>query len=247
MKPSWEISDAVLERWRQFVADNSQNEMVIKRRRRNLNHKDIELSRKSLWHVFVGCQVTTQQRSGPNTPVSRFLKSASPALDYRVCTREPSLNDLLVREFSAAGLRRSLIMASNLTSIHRILEDGEWKILFEHLGTLESNTTKGKELKVARYLQSKKYPGLGPKQARNFIQWIGLSRYEIPLDSRVLKTLKEFGCTFVPKASALSDETVYRFVQSGVQEIASALDIYPCILDACIFSSFDKASNQVEA
>lgn len=240
MKPSWEITDAELERWRQFVVENSQNELVIDRRRRNLERRGIDLSKKYLWWVFVGCQVTTQQRSGPDTPVSRFLQSASLALDYGECVQTKSLNDLLVREFTAAGLRRSLTMASNLTSIHHNLQVGEWKTLLKQLETLKSNTTKGKECKVARYLQSNIYPGLGPKQSRNFIQWIGLSRYAIPLDSRVLKKLKEFGCTFVPRATALSDETVYGFVESGVQEIASKLDIYPCILDACIFSSFDK-------
>ncbi len=240
MKPSWEIKDTVLERWRQFVEENSPNKLVIERQRRNLKRIGINLSKQYLWEVFVGCQVTTQQRSGPGTPVSRFLQSASLALDYSECVRTKSLNDLLLREFSAAGLRRSVTMASNLTSIQRNLEDGEWKTLLKQLETLKSNTTKGKEDKVSRYLQSKIYPGLGPKQSRNFIQWIGLSRYVIPLDSRVLRKLKEFGCTFVPRASALSDETVYGFVQSGVQEIASKLDIYPCILDACIFSSFDK-------
>ena len=173
--------------------------------------------------------------------ISRFLQSDSPALCYTACKQTTSLRKLLERELSESGLRRAPTMAGNLVKIHELLEAGEWKILLQHLSTLESNTTKSKELKVAQYLQSKKYPGLGPKQARNFIQWVGLSRYEVPLDSRVLKKLKELGCGFVPSATALSDETVYRFVQAGVQQIASSLGIYPCILDACIFSSFDAA------
>lgn len=241
MKPVWEIDQATLARWRGFVEENSKNQMVRNRHRRNVKRENIDLSRSNIWKVFVGCQVTTQQRSGPNTPVSRFLDSDSPALDYAACKKANSIQKLLERELSDAGLRRAPTMAGNLSKIHDLLELGEWKTLLQHLNTLESNTTKGKELKVVQYLQSKKYPGLGPKQARNFIQWIGLSRYEVPLDSRVLKKLKEFGCKFVPRATALSDETVYRFVQDGVQQIAASLEIYPCILDACIFSSFDEA------
>lgn len=99
-------------------------------------------------------------------------------------------------------------MASNLTNIFNFLEMGEWDVLIDHLQTIERNTTKGKELKVVQYLRSEKYPGIGPKQSRNFIQWVGLSRYEVPLDSRVLKKLKELGCSFVPSSSALSDEAV---------------------------------------
>lgn len=240
MKPIWEIDKTAIQRWREFVDSNIGNDVAVDRQRRNVGRKDIDLSKLSLWNAFVGCQVTTQQRSGPNAPVSRFLNSASPALNYQICRRELSVQGMLERELTTAGLRRAPTIAGNLAHILGELEGGEWKILLQHLSTLESNTTRGKEQKVAAYLQSRKYPGLGPKQSRNFIQWIGLSRYEIPLDSRVLKKLKELGCSFVPSATALSDETVYRFVQSGLQQIARELDIYPCMLDACIFSSFDN-------
>lgn len=239
MKAVWEIDDATLQRWRDFVLANRGNPMVLERQTRNVDGKNIDLSRTSLWRVFVGCQVTTQQRSGPNTPVSRFLKSCSPALRYNECQNAHSVADLLERELSSAGLRRAPTMAKNLVAILSELENGEWDVLLRHLHALESNTTRSKEQSVAQYLQCKKYPGLGPKQARNFIQAVGLSRYEVPLDSRVLKKLEELGCSFIPHATALSDETVYRFVQGGLQKIAAELKVYPCILDACIFSSFD--------
>lgn len=240
MKPTWEIDEATLALWRRLVRENSKNHMVRDRYRRNIKREGIDLSKPYIWKVFVGCQVTTQQRSGPNTPVSRFLKSDSRALDYTACKKAISIRKLLEQELSGAGLRRAPTMAGNLSKIHKLLEAGEWKTLLRNLNTLKSHTTKKKELKVVKYLRSKKYPGLGPKQSRNFIQWLGLSRYEVPLDSRVLKKLKELGCKFVPHATALSDETVYRFVEDGLQQIAACLKIYPCILDACIFSSFDK-------
>jgi hypothetical protein len=240
MKPTWEIDKATTQRWREFVDANINNQPVKDRRKRNVARKGINLSKVNLWKSFVSCQVTTQQRSGPGTPVSRFMQSNSLALKYQACRRAKGVEGLLEREFAAAGLWRTAIMASNLASILAMLEAGEWKGLLRQLRTLKSNTTRGKEVKVAQYLQSRKYPGLGPKQSRNFIQRVGLSRYEIPLDSRILKKLKEFGCSFVPRATALSDETVYRFVQSGLQQIAESLEMYPCVLDACIFSGFDK-------
>lgn len=242
MKPNWEIDDRTLQRWREFVAANEENDLVRERKRRNIQRQNVTLSKRRIWEALVGCQVTTQQRSGPDTPVSRFLQSGSSALDYTACKQEAALKQLLKREFTSAGLRRSSIMSKYLAQIHSSLEDGEWRTLLQHLQTLESNTTRAKEQKVAQYLQSGLYPGLGPKQSRNFIQWLGLSRYEVPLDSRVLKKLKELGCAFVPRATALSDETVYRFIQSGVQQLAEELGMYPCMLDAHIFSSFDRDS-----
>ena len=254
MKPTWEIEAATIQRWREFVNAHIDNQPVKDRRRRNVDRVGIKLSKANLWVAFVSCQVTTQQRSGPESSVSRFMQSNSPALKYQVCRQTKSIQTLLEREFAAAGLRRGPTMASNLGRILELLESGEWKVLLQHLRTLKKNTTKGKEVKVAKYMQSRKhpglepkgskksrkFPGLGPKQSRNFIQRIGLSRFEIPLDSRIFKKLKELGCAFVPRAIALSDETVYLFMESGLQQIAQALDIYPCELDACIFSSFDE-------
>jgi thermostable 8-oxoguanine DNA glycosylase len=151
-----------------------------------------------------------------------------------------SVRDLVVSECTTAGLRRAPTIAANLDRIFSGLEAGEWKTLRAQLESLSTNTSQRKERAVVAYLlHGKKYPGLGQKQARNLIQWLGLSRYEIPLDSRVLKKLREFGSNFVPSGTALTDEAVYLYVQEGLQSIAKHLDIYPCELDACIFASFD--------
>lgn len=134
------------------------------------------------------------------------------------------------------------------------LEAGEWQKLLCQLETISKRTDWRAERAVVDYLlkkhevpgtskSRKRYPGLGPKQARNFVQWLGLSRHEVPIDSRVLKKMKEFGTTFLPSGAALGDEAVYVFVQDGLQQIAESLAIYPCILDACIFASFDITSD----
>lgn len=240
MQLSWTIEKPSLEKWRKFINENIDNDFVHERKARNITRTNVDLSKSEIWRVLIGCQVTTQQRSGPNSPVSRFLDSSSIALDYKKCKNHSNIDLLLQQELSKAGLRRSTIISSNLRKSLTYLENGGWQELVEKLETLQKNTTKGKERKVAMYLSGKEFPGLGPKQSRNFIQWLGLSRYEIPIDSRITKTMKKLGCSFVPSASALSDKEIYLVVQDGLQEIAAQLDIYPCILDACVFSSFDK-------
>ncbi len=240
MDAIWQLNDGNLTRWRELVEANRNRVLPKARHSKNVRRIGIKLSKNEVWHVLVGCQVTTQQRSGPKSAVSRFLKSGSPALCIDKCQQAKSVEDLIARECADAGLRRAPTIANNLERIYSILEAGEWKNLLSHLSILTQNTSTKKERSVVSYLLSeKKFPGLGQKQARNFIQWLGLSRYEIPLDSRTLKKLKEFGATFVPSGSALTDEAVYLFVQSGLQYIAKSLDIYPCELDACIFASFD--------
>ncbi len=234
----WEINDESLDKWRKFVNANINNDFVNDRKTRNVSRSEVNLSSETIWHVLVGCQVTTQQRSGPNSNVSKFLNSNSPALIYKCCLNQKDKKQFIYSELSKAGLRRSNVIADYLSKTIDYLESGGWCDLKSELETIQKNTTKRKEREVANNI-AKKFIGLGPKQSRNFIQWLGLSRYEIPIDSRITKTMKKLGCTFVPHASALSDLTVYNVIQDGLQEIATKLEIYPCILDACIFSSFD--------
>ena len=221
-----------------FVDVNKANKFVLDRKKRNISRKKVDLSKERLWFVHVGCQVTTQQRSGPKSLVSKFLKSDSVILSYETCINSSDIEQLIQTELSKAGLRRSSIIAKNLDNILSMLERGGWGELIEKLETIEKNTTKKKEQIVAKYIANQ-FAGLGPKQSRNYIQWLGLARYEIPVDSRITKTMKKLGCSFVPKASALNDETVYLLVQDGLQQVAKKLGIFPCILDACVFSSFD--------
>ena len=82
--------------------------------------------------------------------------------------------------------------------------------------------------------------GFGPKQARNLLQALGLTRYEIPLDSRITKWLNEFGFPMTLSSSALGDSGYYELVLDGIQELCRHSDGYPCVLDAVIFTSFDK-------
>jgi hypothetical protein len=243
MQAHWVIDEATINSWRCLVDATKDTETVRQRIKQNVDRDEIDLSKSAIWRVLVGCLITTQQRSGPLSKVSQFMDPSrnltGSALDYNACKNEPALESFLMGQLTAAGLRRAPTNAAHLAKIMATLEAGEWEPLLAHLRTLKKYTTKSKERRVARYLQSKMFPGLGPKQSRNLIQWLGLSRYEVPIDSRVLKALKANGAVFVPGARALSDETVYVFVQDALQEIANRLDIYPCVLDACIFSSFE--------
>ena len=81
--------------------------------------------------------------------------------------------------------------------------------------------------------------GFGPKQSRNLLQSLGLTKYEVPIDSRITRWLNDFGFPVKLSATALSDLDYYKFVSEGFRELCDACGIYPCVLDAAIFSSFD--------
>jgi hypothetical protein len=81
--------------------------------------------------------------------------------------------------------------------------------------------------------------GLGPKQRRNVLQTLGLTRYEIPLDSRLTKWLNDFGFPLKLSANSLSDLAVYELVEEGFHALCARIDVLPCLMDAAIFASFD--------
>ena len=85
------------------------------------------------------------------------------------------------------------------------------------------------------------FKGFGPKQSRNLLQSLGLSKYEIPIDSRITKWLNEFGFPVTLSATGLSDRNYYNFVSNGFQQLCKAAKVTPCVLDAAIFASFDAS------
>ena len=82
--------------------------------------------------------------------------------------------------------------------------------------------------------------GFGPKQSRNLWQDLGLTRYEIPLDSRVTDwvNVNEI-LPFKLTAGALADRAYYEFVMDAFQTLCRAAGVLPCVLDAAVFSVKD--------
>jgi thermostable 8-oxoguanine DNA glycosylase len=96
----------------------------------------------------------------------------------------------------------------------------------------------GVEKEVTEYVEDR-FEGFGPKQSRNFLQALGLTRYEISIDSRVTDWLNDFAFPVHLSAAALADRNYYDFVSEGVQELCKASGVFPRILDAAIFALKD--------
>jgi len=107
------------------------------------------------------------------------------------------------------------------------------------LDRLRTTQTLQSEREAAEFINNQ-FKGFGPKQSRNLLQSLGLTKYEIPIDSRITKWLNRFGFPVKLSAQALSDPNYYKFVSDGVQQLCAQSGVYPCVLDAAIFASFDK-------
>ena len=77
--------------------------------------------------------------------------------------------------------------------------------------------------------------GIGNKQCRNWLQSLGLLRYEVPLDSRVLKFLKPMMKGMPLEQELLGTDAYYHFVEDAVQALCKEARMLPCVADAVMF------------
>jgi len=240
MKIVWEIEQQDIERVQRFVTLHLHNALVQERIERNLKQSKHDISRSEFWYVMVSCLLTTQQRSSSEGKVSQLINAVPFPLTYEVCRLQNDLRGFVQNTLSNfGGIRRVNIIANEIAANLQHLELGLWDKTFEILNNLRSDQTIEGERKAAAFIDDN-FKGFGPKQSRNLLQSLGLTKYEIPLDSRVTKWLNEFGFPIHLSAQALSDRNYYHFVSDGFQQLCTKSGIYPCVLDAAIFVSFDK-------
>ena len=95
-----------------------------------------------------------------------------------------------------------------------------------------------REREAANYLDDK-LAGVGPKQARNLLQSLGLTRYEIPLDSRVVRWLQDrLGWCIVTEA--LSRKDYYEDLLDRVQASCEMAGVLPTLLDGAAFEEMGR-------
>jgi hypothetical protein len=240
MKITWHIEPEDVTRVRAFCDSYRDDPFVRDRIKRNLGDTEPEISKVWFWQVMVGCLLTTQQRSGPTSPISRFFNTRPFPLRYELAVRQNDLEHYAQKVLiDFGGIRRHQRIASAIATNLNELKAGLWKKTMEIVSGLGPQSGPADEREAAEFIDDH-FKGFGPKQSRNLLQWLGLTNYEIPLDSRITKWLNEFGFPVRLSAGALSDRNYYNFVSDGVQVLCAQSDIYPCVLDAAIFTSYDR-------
>ena len=240
MKLLLEFEDTEINAVRSFFEIYTSHPLVEVRRERNLRSRAPQPTVPQFWNRLVGCLLTTQQRSGPASPLTQFLLTSPMPLEYSICEAQADLAQFTRDTLKAfGGLRRANVIGGELAANLQFLNNGGWDKTLRQLETLRHTRTAAAERTAARYLAAN-YKGLGPKQSRNVLLGLGLSKYEIPIDSRVTRWLNNYHFPIALSARPLQDEAYYSFVSQGVQQLCAACDLIPCLLDAAIFASFDS-------
>jgi hypothetical protein len=228
---------------RDVVARTANHPIVVDRQHRNVDRHDIEMSRPAIWAKLIGCLLTTQQKSSQGSSVQRFLESKSPLLSLPECEQAKDIAGLARAELTAfGGIRRTERIPGEIASNLRWLTKGGWGVIEATMAPLQSGPQPKQIERDCAVWVDKWLWGFGPKQSRNLLQWLGLTRYEIPIDSRIVKWLKDLGRPddlHLLSAGALADTEYYCCVLDAVQSLCERAGILPCIFDAAVFASFE--------
>jgi hypothetical protein len=215
------------------------------RRVSNVAQPAPEFLRAEFWRVLLGCLLTTQQRSTKGSPVHLFLELDSFSVSLSACEKETSVQEFIlnaVKKFG--GIRRGVIISKQASENLGRLNAGLWEESekwFDRLSQQRSREPRTSDPVLEReaaHWADKNFAGLGPKQSRNLGQWLGLTRFEIPLDSRVSEWVND-NLTDKIDMKRLGRLKYYESVLDNLQVICEEAEALPCELDAAAFDYED--------
>jgi hypothetical protein len=247
MKFEWHIEPSDIQAVKDIVARQQHRTFVINRMKRNVDGVLPEIDQSKIWQTQMMCLLTSRQRSGPNSAVSRILREKPFRLSLQACRAAQDVRSFVSSTLGDfRGIRFTGKIAKLAADNLRRLESGGWAELFTWLNKLSVQRLQPPnpshyqlEREAARYMDG--YKGFGPKQSRNFWQDLGLTRYELVLDARITRWLN--GKIDIPvrlSSVALSDEAYYVFLSDILRKLCIEADVLPCVLDAAIFASYDE-------
>ncbi|MBD3228276.1 MAG: hypothetical protein GF329_08800 [Candidatus Lokiarchaeota archaeon] len=212
------------------------------KKRNELIKSPPELTKETIWKQLITCLCTSQQRSGRNSNVGRFIRLEPFPLRYNKCKDHENLEQYISETLSNNKIRFYNNISRYAKENLKKLESGEWDILikiFKDIQSSKAESRRTEERKASRYIQDE-FLGFGPKQSRHLLLGLGLAYYEIPLDSRILNWINDrLEENKIPR-QALSDEQFFCFLLDKISITSNQTSLLPTEFDALIFESVQK-------
>lgn len=245
MKMRWHIEDSDIERVKKVIEDQAGTRMV-KARQQNLVSQRSEVSKEAFWCRMVKTRLTTQNRVGPGTPVEIFVSKRPFPLSYERVRPKRNVERFIAETVKQARIGKFNNIARDLAVNWLYLKSGEWEWALHKCNRLtklpaetDEKERKKTERAVANYIEDT-FKGFGPKQSRNLLQMLGLTRYEIPIDSRLSKWLNPCLSPVALTSPLLGDRAFYEFMLDGIQELCRQAGTVPCLFDASVFTAMEQ-------
>lgn len=253
MKLNWIIENQDIVKINDLIHRNKNKIFYRNRLEKNIHKKGIISDKEKIWKSIVVCLLTSQQNSSAQSPIAKFSALNLFPLDLNICKSESekleSFIAFTLKNFG--GIRFYDRIANLLIKNFDYLEVSGWMILNEIItalsdGNLDRRTRIVLERESAKKIQDN-LKGFGPKQSRNLLQMLGLTVYEIPIDSRITKWLNnELNFPITVSVTTLQDLNFYCFVSDAIQNLCEKCNVEPCLFDAAVFIEGDKGEWTLE-
>lgn len=236
MEIIWKLSDSDINKVRDYVKNNmNQNvEMIINR---NINHIDRKIDKDSILRTMLICLLSSETDSYPERKIEQMLKKKQELLNYQYLFKVRNIEYLFQEVFQTFGITKYANKVPKYFSTNfEFLEETDWDLGLEINSSITNELTKYDERKLADMVD-KSFKGFGSKEARSFLLELGVTKYEIPIDHKLIKWLENFDFPIKFTKTALQDILFYHFVSDGIQKLCEVSEIYPCVLYTSIISS----------
>jgi len=244
------ISTTEVDAVRRIVDAQRNSPFLQRRRRRNVQNPPQHLTNEEFWKQMVVCMCTSVQPSGPNSRVSNFVREKPFPLNLAVCESENHLRSYAERTLRSRGFRFGLKIAKQVEANLAWLRNGGWNtaqaqfraVIHLPVGSPPSVRIAAERTASRTIMGSNGgLAGLGPKQARNLWQCLGVSQFEIPLDSRICAWINALPSSFRVSPNRLYNSLpYYEATMTHIQAICEKAEILPCEFDAAVFASADS-------
>ncbi len=125
MKIIWQIDAEDIAKVKEFFDCHMDNAFLKYRIATNLKDDKPTATRELFWEVMISCLLTTQQRSGPGSSVTRFISASPFPLQHELFTAQVDPDTFVTKVLSDfGGLRRSTRIGSEAKANLAYLENG---------------------------------------------------------------------------------------------------------------------------
>lgn len=239
MERHWHIEDRDIARVKKVIKDQADNPRVVARQQKNLFPHKPAVRKAVFWSHMVRARLTTQNRVGPGSPVTTFAATTPFPLAYASLRSKRTMEHFIAETVRQAGIGKFNQIAHDLAVNWHRLKSGEWERALQECNRLTTLVEMAEERRVATYIDET-FRGFAPKQARNLLQQLGLTRYEIPIDGRLSRWLNPCLSPVALTSTLLDDRAFYVFVLDGIQELCRRSGTVPCLFDAAVIAAMER-------
>ena len=180
MKVKIEIEENDIQAIKKIIHDESNNDFV--KNRINIINKP-KTSIEDFWYAIIIGLLSSQQKSGPNSPVSKILNKKPFEFSLSILSSKKNIQLYVLSVLNSYKGIRFNNRISKFVAEDFLVFNQEIKQIKEKINSIVTSTEdkRGSLEKDFCLFLKDKFKGVGPKQSRNILLSIGLSKYEIPV------------------------------------------------------------------